>query len=529
MARRYRSRRTEVAHLRRDLRDKGATFRHIAQVIAARYNVNARVAYRSAHGLTQQQVADKWNELWPSENGESPITHKHVSYWEAWPGLTGRAPSPDVLNRLARIYLCRAADLLDGEDHSGMDSAMTSASTSSALVPVTASGRTVQAESYDVVSRVDGFIASSDSLVTRESDYQRLVAELIEWACRMKRRDILQWLSWAAASAAAAPVLDGLNHDEQERTASAFANPRRVDATVVEHIEAVLWRTMRQDDALGPQAALDTALAQRSLVRSLLGEAPEALNERLLSLYANLSRFAGWLSFDLNNYAAAAEHYESARAAAHDAHNTELGALVLCNMSHLATWRGQPRIGIDHAVAAQGWAIQTADRRLQSYAADVAARAYAMDRQDRLAKAAIEQARQHLSAAEAETRELSFVYFHSSGQLASTESICYLQLGQVDAAATVAEVAVRSIDSSFVRNLAMTTLRLGICRLLANKPDVPEAAKAIGDAARLASHNRSPRLVKRLEKGWKQLEPWRDAQPVREVRDQLAEYGLVVT
>jgi hypothetical protein len=295
----------------------------------------------------------------------------HVSYWEAWPGPTGRAPSLEVLNRLARIYLCRAADLLDGEDHSRMDSAVTAVSKSSAVVPTTVASRTVQAEPYDVVSRVDGFIAASgSSLVTRESDYQRLVAELIEWACRMKRRDILQWLSWAAASAAAAPVLDALDDDERERTASAFANPRRVDATVVDHIEAVLWRTMRQDDALGPQAALDTALAP---VRSLLGDAPEALNGRLLSPYANLSRFAGWLSFDLNNYT---EHCETARAAAHDAHDAELGALVLCNMSHLATWRGQPRIGIDHAVAAQGWAIQTEDRRLQSYAADVAARAY---------------------------------------------------------------------------------------------------------------------------------------------------------
>ena len=46
-------------------------------------------------------------------------------------------------------------------------------------------------------------------------------------------------------------------------------------------------------------------------------------------------------------------------------------------MSHLATWRGQPRVGINHAVAAQGWAAQTDEPRLQAYADDVAARAYA--------------------------------------------------------------------------------------------------------------------------------------------------------
>ncbi|MGB6161093.1 MAG: hypothetical protein WCF33_23820 [Pseudonocardiaceae bacterium] len=42
-------------------------------------------------------------------------------------------------------------------------------------------------------------------------------------------------------------------------------------------------------------------------------------------------------------------------------------------MSHLATWQGKPRIGIDHAVAAAQWADRTGDLRLRAYTADVAA------------------------------------------------------------------------------------------------------------------------------------------------------------
>jgi tetratricopeptide (TPR) repeat protein len=520
---RFRSRRAEIAHLRAELRAKGASVRQVAGLIRARYNVNSRVAYRHAHGLTQQQVADRWNDLWPSIDGELPITHKHISYWEAWPAATGRAPSAETLNRLARIYRCNAADLLDGEDYS---------EPTSALVPIgfppsspVLTGDVVTAEPSDVLTRVDAFIASSGSLLTaRESDYHQLVKELIEWACRMKRRDILQWLSSAAAAAAAAPVLDGLDAGEWYRTADAFVRPQRVDGRVVDHIEAVLWRCMRQDDTLGPQAALDTVLAQRTLVRGLLPQTPAHLRDRLLSLYADLCGFAGWLSYDLGNFDAAASYYEAGRAAAHEAHNTELGALILCNMSQLATWRGQARIGIDHAVAAQGWAMQTDDLPLRAYTHDVAARAYAMDGNRKAALTAIDRAKTALAAKD--TEQPTLVYFYGTGQLASTESNCLLHLGEPIQAAVIAETAMKTIDPSFVRNLAMVSLRLGICRLQMSKPDVPAAAEAIGQAVQLAAHNRSVRLVERLGRSWQQLTPWHELTEVQEVRERMVAYGL---
>ncbi len=90
-----------------------------------------------------------------------------------------------------------------------------------------------------------------------------------------------------------------------------------------------------------------------------------------------------------------------------------------------------------------------------------------------------------------------------------------------------AEQAVGTIDGSFVRNLAMASLRLGVCRLRAERPDVGGGAQAIADAARLAAHNRSARLVGQLREAGRELEPWRDAPEVQDVREQLAAYGLV--
>ena len=519
----YRSRRAELAALRAELHAKGAPIRQIAQLIRVRYHLGARAAYRYAHGLTQQQVADRWNELWPSADGTSAITHKHISYWEAWPLPTGRAPSADTLNRLARIYAANAADLLDGEDHTQAGSALVPGSAAPAPSVASASG-TVQVEPSDVLTRVDRFIAASDTLVTRESGYHQLMEDLVEWACRMKRRDILQWLSSAAAAAAAAPILDGLDADERHRVADAVVVPERVDATVIGHIEAVLWRCQRQDDMLGPQAALDTVLAQRSLVRNLLPAVPAPLKDRMLSLYASLSAFTGWLSYDLANYPAAADYYETARTAAHEAHNTELGAYILCNMSQIATWRSRPRVGIDHAVAAQGWAAQTDDLPLQAYAQDVAARAHAMDGNERAALNAIKQAATTL--ARADKQQPTLVYFYSPGQLASTESGCHLHLDNPSSAERVAEIAMSTINPLFVRNLAMVSLKLGASRLQLPKPDVAGAAAAISAAVRLAAHNRSQRVADNLQQGWQKLEPWHDVPEVQSTRDLMFAYGL---
>ena len=236
----------------------------------------------------------------------------------------------------------------------------------------------------------------------------------------MKRRELLRLLG-SAATAAAAPLFPGLNSHEQERVVDILGNRHRIDAPVIGHIESVLWSAMRQDDAIGPHAALDTVLAQRHLVRAVLPDCPPDLKPRLLSLFSNLSRFAGWLSFDLSDFDSASYFYEQARSAAHEAENTDLGIFVLCNMSHLATWRGQPRVGIDHAVAAQGWARQTDDALLGAYAADVAARAYATAGMQRQCYEALHSIPDGLDTT-SHTPATSLVYFYGHGQYAYTRA-----------------------------------------------------------------------------------------------------------
>lgn len=82
--------------------------------------MNARVAFRLAHGWSQREAADEWTKRWPAD----PKTFKNLSYWELWPSSSGYAPSLDVLDKLAQLYECRLADLLvDCADHRHLDQA----------------------------------------------------------------------------------------------------------------------------------------------------------------------------------------------------------------------------------------------------------------------------------------------------------------------------------------------------------------------------------------------------------------------
>ncbi|WP_198543368.1 helix-turn-helix transcriptional regulator [Pseudofrankia sp. BMG5.36] len=100
-----------------DLRALGWSYRRIAAHWQLAQGLGARLAFRLAHGWTQEDAARRWNERWP----DSPKTGKSFSYWETWPAPGGRAPSPLALARLAELYLCRPGDLLDGLDHGVLD------------------------------------------------------------------------------------------------------------------------------------------------------------------------------------------------------------------------------------------------------------------------------------------------------------------------------------------------------------------------------------------------------------------------
>ena len=530
-----RSQKQQREQLVRSLRAKGKSRVEVAEALRQRYRFNARVALRYAHEWSQRQAADKWNQRWPDELK----TFKSFSYWEQWPSSTGHVPTFDNLSKLAELYECAVSDLLvDLPDFRHLDTP-SSTQTRAPTIPqpddelvlpndvavwAIATGLQLPDNVAALLMQCLGALAPSDGDVLstpRERDraYHQLVGFLRSWAHTMDRRNVLRLLAWAGTAASVFPATVG---DEHERVASVISRSSRVDAQTIEHIETVLWHCRRQDHALGPQAVLTTVLAQRDLTRALVPDCPDALRSRMLSALSEASRQTGWLSFDLQQFDHAGYYYEDARALAHEAENTGLGAFVLCQMSQLATWQGKPRIGIDHAVAAERWAERTDDMRLRAFTTDVAARAYAADGQRDACLAALDTA--HTALTWADNQAPSYSTYDEALHI-SIRGECHLKLGEAEPAVPYLQQSLKLLDRSRARSVALTIVDLAEAYVQCNEID--EAARLLGDAGDIAAGHSSVRLIGRLEQARAGMQPWQHTAAVRTLDDRLAAYGLV--
>ncbi|MGW0707107.1 helix-turn-helix domain-containing protein [Streptomyces sp. NPDC002643] len=522
-----RSRRQEQSQFAMELRAAGKSWTEVAIAIRHRYRVNARAAPRLARGLSQREVAESWNRRWPDD----PKTFKNISTWELWPASTGHAPSLDTLDRLAQLYECSVADLLADLPHYGHVS-------SEALpipgdrAPGSPAVSTAEAVFPDALAAEPLLLTSqlASTLVHRLHDlrFDELAQALIMWVQQanpgLDRRELLLKISTALTVAAAAPLLDIADADERDRIAAVLDDPRRLDLATIAHAERVLQHYRRQGDVLGPQIALQTVLAQRQVVAGFLPGAREALRPRVLTVYAELSQMAGWQLYNLGDYRAAQYYYDDARTAAHDAENTELVTYVLCTMSQLATWQSKPRVGIDHAIAAQAWAAQTDSPAARGYAADVAARAFAAAQQHDKAHRALAQEHDAVRDMAAGLPLASWWYFYDESFYWGTKAECALVLGAPEKALAAARTSLPMIDPTNVHNYAHTLAMQSQAHL--QHGDIAEASAIVGDIARISGVNRSPRITERIAGLRTALTPWQRTRAVRKLDDLLAHYRL---
>ncbi|MGH8361355.1 MAG: hypothetical protein ACRESF_28090, partial [Pseudomonas sp.] len=500
-----RSQKQQREQLVDSLRTSGASWVAVAAALQQRYRINARLALRYAHGWSQRQAADEWNRRWPDELK----TFKSFSYWELWPGGSGHAPSFDNLSKLAELYECAVSDLLgDLPDFRRLDTASDPNSRTAAdgIVAALPAERRLGSEA-GVLARHERdqwnvpsplvLSRAADPLVQRlqEIDFAELAQVIAVWMQRLNpsvsRREALFKLSAALTAAAATPLFDVLDPDEHKRVARFIQRPEDFDLSVLRYCERMITNLRQQGDVLGPQLTLHSALGHRQVAQRLAHTAPTNFQQRAVSAYAELTQLVGWLCFNMGDYHGAQHYYDDARSAAHDAQNVELVTFVLCGMSHLATWQGKPRVGLDHAAAAAVWATQTDSPLAQAYAADVAARAYAADNQPVEFQAALDREYAALTAQHSDTPISSWWYVCNESCYWGTAGEGALNLRKPDSAMTTLDKSLTLVDPANLHN--RTFVLLFRAEALIQQTEIAEASTIVADVARLTVGNGSQR------------------------------------
>jgi tetratricopeptide (TPR) repeat protein len=284
-----------------------------------------------------------------------------------------------------------------------------------------------------------------------------------------------------------------------------------------------LFRTL--DDAYGG------GHARQALVRylehecepMLRGSYGEQTGRRLFAAAADLTRLAGWTSYDIAAHGLAQRYFVQALRLSQAAGDRAYGSYVLVTMSRQAVYLGHGREAVQLARVAQQGVGGSAPPVVQALLHAAEARGHGVLGEVRACTASLVRAERALEAARPGDEVPHWARFFDEAQLADEFGHCHRDLQQFRAAAQHAERSLQLRAPSYARSRLFCRVVLATARLGLGELD--QACSLAAEAAGQAAEMRSVRAVEYVRDFERRLEPYRDAAPVRSYRDKVAAYG----
>ena len=251
----------------------------------------------------------------------------------------------------------------------------------------------------------------------------------------------------------------------------------------------------------------------------LRGSYGEALGRRLFASVADLTRLAGWTSYDIGAHGLAQRYFVQALRLSQAAGDRVYGGYVLVTMSRQAVFLGHGREAVQLARVAQQGVGSGAPPAVQALLHAAEARGHGLLGESRACVAALARAERALSAARGGDDLPAWARFFDEAQLNDEFGHCHRDLQQYRLAAQYAERSLQLRSASFVRSrlfcrTVLATARLGLGEV--------EAACAHGlELVRTASEIRSARAAEYVRDFSRRLEPYRDTAAVRAFHDRV--------
>ncbi|WP_406057780.1 regulator [Streptomyces sp. NBC_01077] len=271
--------------------------------------------------------------------------------------------------------------------------------------------------------------------------------------------------------------------------------------------------------------------ARQALVRYLEHEAEpmlrgtygESVGRRLFAAAADLTRLAGWTSYDIAAHGLAQRYFVQALRLAQAAGDRAYGSYVLLTMSCQAVYLGHGREAVQLARVAQQGVGPAAPPVVQAMLHAVEARGHAVLGEARACSASLVRAERALEAARPGDEVPYWARMFDEAQLADELGHCHRDLQQYRPAAQHAERALQLRAPAFARSRLFCRVVLATSRLALGELD--QACALGAEAAQQASEMRSARAVEYVRDFERRLEPYRDAAAARTYRDRVAAIG----
>ncbi|MFD3607572.1 regulator [Streptomyces atroolivaceus] len=271
--------------------------------------------------------------------------------------------------------------------------------------------------------------------------------------------------------------------------------------------------------------------ARQALVRYLEHEAEpmlrgsygEVLGRRLFSAAADLTRLAGWTSYDIAAHGLAQRYFVQALRLAQAAGDRAYGAFVLITMSRQAVYLGHGREAVQLARVAHQGIGSSAPPVVMALLHAVEARGHGVLGETRACVAALVRAERALGASRPGDDVPHWARYFDEAQLADEFAHCHRDLQQYRVAAQHAERSLQLRAPAYARSRLFCRVVLACSRLGLGELD--QACLLGAEAAQQAVEMRSVRATEYVREFEHRLEPYRDAVAVRGYRDRVAALG----
>ncbi|WP_244502501.1 regulator, partial [Streptomyces oceani] len=271
--------------------------------------------------------------------------------------------------------------------------------------------------------------------------------------------------------------------------------------------------------------------ARQALVRYLEHEAEpllrgvydEQTGRALFGAVADLTRLAGWTSYDIAAHGLAQRYFVQSLRLAQAAGDRAYGSYVLVTMSRQAVYLGHGREAVQLARVAQQGVGGTVAPVVQALLHAAEARGHGLLGEVRACTTSLSRAERALEAARPGEEVPSWARFFDEAQLADEFGHCHRDLQQYRAAALHAERSLQLRGAGYARSRLFCRVVLASARL--GLGEVEQACALGAEAAQQAAEMRSARALEYVRDFERRLEPYRDAAPVRGYRERVAALG----